>query len=475
MWYRGTLACCILLALVPAAFGDSKERKALGAARETYVKHCREIVAAHEKRDLDSVAAYKQSLRRLLDSSRKAGDLDGWQAVKGEIERFDGSTTLDESHLVLNVPSLKAVQVAFRDARKESASEKNSGIVALAEKYTKHLKKLERRCTKAGQMEDALACRAEAERAEASPEVSSARFAIAASELEDGSGEQVERVRKNPGEAPKARPSPVEKQPASDAGKARTVAGCLVHEGAGGSAGGVFLKRLTLRPSSRGRVARRVSVQAQGGDLSESTSRSSSSSSSLSYYYSYYYGKSKSASTDTMVRLRVRAPQEVTDISVIVQLFTKPIGAAGTITPGRAGIYRIPFDQLGRDWVTIDCPPVSTSRSRSRSSYYSSTRKSGRDFFGLAVTVLDAQGTLLYEGVSSPALTDFAEIITNEPTREETLANLRAEYERTRERYYAVPSRDTEERSRAREAYYAAREAYSKANGGFIPSRGDDD
>jgi len=470
-------------------------QEALDTARETYQKHCREIVAVHDKRDGESATAYRQSLQRLLASTRKAGDLDGWQAVKAEIERFERSSTLEESHFVSNVSSLKALQAAFRDARRRSGSERSRAIVSLAEKYAAHLKKLEKEYTKAGAMEDALACRAEARRAADSPLVSAAQFEIAASEADDRSQQDDRSLQetkapkgkrkgkgkgkgKGRGKVPEVEPSAEDTQPASDGDAPRTIGGCMVHSEKTVDTGGVFFRRLTLRPSSRGRVARRVSVQAESGDLSESSSGSSSHS-YLSYYYSYYYGKSKSESTDTMVRMRVRAAQEVSDISVVIQLFTKPVGVPGNVAPSRADIYRIPLERLGREWLTIDCPPVSTSKSRSRSSYYSSTRKSGRDFFGLAVTVLDAEGGLLFEGVSSPALTDFAEGITNEPSREEIATKLRTEYELTRKQYYEAVSGMSREpgnaklraaRSRALKAYNRAREAYEAALGHPVTS-----
>jgi hypothetical protein len=469
-WVRVCRTVLLILIVFSASAGRAAE--AFDAARKTYLEHCESIVAAREKRNAAAVSTCREALKRLQAAMRKRGDLDGWQAAKRETERFERGHKLDKSRIDSSAPELKALLDAFLEAREASAQEAACGILSLSDKYLGHLKKLEQDLTKAGKMGDAIACRAEARRVEKSPRVSAARFETAEREAR-----QVSRAKGKAKGPANGKPSgKVAGALAAEDVPAPIIAGCMVHHGQSPDLTGIFLKPFSLRPTPRGRVARQVSAQAESGNLS--TPSAGASQSYLSSYYSYYYGKSKSESTDTMVRVRVRASQPVENISVVIQLYSRPVGVPGNVMPDRAGLYRIPLESLDREWVTIDCPPVSTSKSRSRTSYYSSTQKSGSEFFGMAVTALDANGGLLFEGVSSSTLTAGAECISNRLTREELVAKLQADVERTRERHIEAASNASRKpknkklktaRTRAKNAYDKARAAYEEIQGAPAP------
>ena len=448
-----------VLALAPRLAAASAE---LDKARQTFESHLTKLEAARTAREKAWHDGYQEDLDKLAAAVQKRGDLDAWQAAVRERDRFKTAGSLSDEHVVPTPEALRALQQQYLKKSHEESLASNKDVLALADLYARRLEDMQKKFVQAGGLDDALACREEASRVKSRPDITAAQFDISAAEAQAAP----DAAQKEPATDADTTPAPqAGPKPAGAAGKPepREVDGCLVNAGPAPNIEGVFMKSLALRPTARARTANRVSVRAESGDLSKVTSRNSG----LGYYLSAYWGgHNKSQSEDSMVRIATRTSDPVAQVSVVIQLFTKPASTRGNVTPQRAAIYRIPLETLGSEGVTVDCPPISTSKNRSRYSYYGSADKSGQDFYGAGVSVFDAQGRVLFEGASAPALLPLVETTDPKASREEQIDNLRTDYQELQRRYNQMSSDSNvpaAEREKARLAFEKARDAYYAA------------
>jgi len=457
-WSAQVVVCVSLLAAAFLHVPSAGAATSVDSMRETYEKHIAKIEMEQGQASSRCRKVYVRSLNDLLKSMQSAGNLDGYTAVKSEIDRFEQKRIVKHGDIVEKPEALKKLQNGYLEAKDNAVRDKCEKILALTKKYTQALDRLQVRSTKDGKVEDALAYREEAARAKASPKVQSAEF-----ELAELSASQPQPEPPPVSVTPTPTPVKPEKVATVDIPQdGKEISGCRVYPGPGPSMAGLRFKRLVMKSTPDARVARGASVNVQEGDLSKVTTKGSSSS-----YYSYYYG-SRSSVEKSLVRVGVRAPGGMQNVQVVIQLFSKGVASAGSLDANLMGTYRLPVGDLDSKGVTVDCPPVQTAKSR-RSSYYygSSSSKRGTEFFGASVTVFGGDGKLAYQAASSPALYPFAADIKFTPTvaekasaRAQDIDAARKKYEQLRDVYYS----DTSNRA-ARELYYKARDEYYNLRG----------
>ncbi len=171
-------AVCIFLAstTVSHAAGQTKSLTSMKAVYERGIKRIEDEYAEKSAAWSDE---YVKALRALKTRMQKAGDLDGWEFVGSEMERFVKSRTIADSDIVRSSPALLAIQTKYGKLPSILDEKKSAAILDLTKLYLGHLKKLRTDLTKRGDVAQALLVKSEAERVRESGPVSAAVFAMA--------------------------------------------------------------------------------------------------------------------------------------------------------------------------------------------------------------------------------------------------------------------------------------------------------
>lgn len=94
----------------------------------------------------------------------------------------------------------------------------------------------------------------------------------------------------------------------------------------------------------------------------------------------------------------------------MVQFYGRDLGTGTSrIVPKIMGMQKVDLPKLdGVRWVFVQLPRVSAESTSYRSSYFYSGSRYGMEYYGVAVSVFDAAGTLIYQAVSAPNLASLA-------------------------------------------------------------------
>jgi hypothetical protein len=96
----------------------------------------------------------------------------------------------------------------------------------------------------------------------------------------------------------------------------------------------------------------------------------------------------------------------------VVEYYSKEVKTtAGKIVPEKMLAKCITVPKVGADGVWIDCPEASVYKSSYRSTYsygYSSRYKSGREFYGIVLSVFESDKTIAYQAVTGGTLDALA-------------------------------------------------------------------
>jgi len=436
------LPILISLALATAmlhAVEAAKPKSDLARLTKVYNDQLGRIEAKYAEQEKGWRAEYVKALRTFQQQMQEAGNLDGLVAAKKEIDRFQLAGTISDADLAVVSAELAALQMRYRDMGNEHSVDEAEETIALSEKYTEHLGSLRVSLTKAGKIELALAVDKEMKRVEGSPQVASARFVLADSQVAEISADE--------GEAD----GPAEKEVGNGEGAAPEVAErsstpmYKTHHGKPPSLSGVHFKKLVLRPTPEARLKRKASVTAVLG------------SGSLRF-----------------LRLGLRSGsmnRELENLRVVVQYFRK----SGNSPPQETSVNYAIIGRLGRETVTIDFLRQYRSYSYS-SSYYYSTTSLGSDFYGAIVTVFDSDDSIACQGATSTALEPMAHSANSVLERVKHMAVVtearqaseaaRRAYDAARESYYG-----NTRNAKLRAAYDKARAAYETAQSRYYETR----
>jgi hypothetical protein len=172
---RATGILATILAISLAACAIAAEQHPLEKYKATYEKE----LAAIQQTYSDHATACRETclkgLVRVQDALRKAGNLDGVQAVIQEKERFlAGSGDIPQRSLS-DVKELRAVQDWYLASMDKATAARAKKHVALANRYESVLTKLMQKLTIAGDLEKALEAKKELGRIQSDPKIATAR------------------------------------------------------------------------------------------------------------------------------------------------------------------------------------------------------------------------------------------------------------------------------------------------------------
>jgi hypothetical protein len=411
-WHSGTwrriavaLACLPLICRPAAAqSGAAADVKAL---RAIFDDQMRKIGDDTAKGLAAWPAAYEKDLAELASKAQKAGDLEGVQAARQEMERFRKNQQLRTADLVNDRPELRTLQEKHMAAPDAAETEKNSRIVRLKEQYVEHLTALQKKLTMANRLDDAIVVNAEIKRASALPAVTAAEFAMAVKEGE-------KRVKPPAGgpAAPDAKTGdkPATTNAAAGSNPPKPVAakplpkGAKVYEGETPAPIPDFtFKTLSVSPTDRLPVGRKVSATVTLAKRSDTSKTSSDG-----FFYGY---ERKTVSAQYILRVTLRpvtSSVALDGAQLAVQYFSKDAAkSAGRIVPNEENLEVIPLPRIDSTrTVAVDCPPLSVTSVSSKTRGYvsGSSWSSGQEFYGVVISVFDADGNLAYQTASMDSL-----------------------------------------------------------------------
>ena len=410
--------------------------KRLATARASYGAQLLKIQGGSDNKT-DWRADYGRELKALGAAYQTGGDLDGLIAARKEIKRFEYSSEIPAESIVTEPAKLKELQDKYAALAGGGGIEKSRKIVALTELYVAHLEDMKKQLTVSGDIESALAAKKEIERVQASPVNTAALFDLSVAKAAEP---------KQPVPVEKAATAPAkedENEMSAPRGYTLYPAGKTPER----IAGQVFNRLALASTGNTPMSARRVSVIASRS-LASQVSNSSS-----------YYSSSKRTSKSAIIRLQIRHTRSSSAVEnqiVNIQFFTKPVGSKGSASPTRVASGTIKIPKLTSAAICVDCPEVSSSSSSYRSGRRTSKR--GTAFYGILVSVYNADGTLSYQGISTSGLKKaaaVAKVRSEADILQEQLEGSKQAYDQARAAYYAN-TRDPA----LRQEYYAARTAY---------------
>ncbi|MFC1497581.1 LamG-like jellyroll fold domain-containing protein [Verrucomicrobiota bacterium] len=170
-------SCLILLmlflhAVVSVSISCAAELKRYKAAFKEQV----EKIEANYLADILSCSEkYIKALEILQDKKQKTGDLDGWQIVRKEKERFTSEKEIPEEDIVNKPLELKSLQEKYREYKEKQKLKRAQELAALVDKYQSKLEPMKKEFTRAGKIEQALEIKMEMERVVSLEEVKKAR------------------------------------------------------------------------------------------------------------------------------------------------------------------------------------------------------------------------------------------------------------------------------------------------------------
>jgi hypothetical protein len=287
-------------------------------------------------------------------------------------------------------------ETSLKRIRAETAdkTERDRRIVLLSKKYIEHLSALRERLLRVGKDEVALQVQNEVARVEGNPLVVSARFARETVVPEPPPEPEV------PAEpASDPVPSSMETKPSPDALPPQPA----FHDKKPPEIEGARFNAVPMQPVgttiARNHIA--LDVQLSVEPVSDGAARESTG---------LKYSRTE-RETGYRLRLGVRAAQRAVvleRVAVGVQYFMAP-RAGGSVkrqVPQQVAMEFVRLDSLKGTWTYVDFPPVTIKEQliEFQTPTYRKTTTDGRTFHGLVITLFRADGTLIYQSLSSATL-----------------------------------------------------------------------
>ena len=374
--------CAILIMGPTLAWAETSDADLLEKYRKIYDDTAAEYETVFRMASQAWPIDYIKALQALQSKSQQSGDLDGWEAVNQELNRFQRDMIIAS-----NEPShaeLCALQDSYRAHAEQLASEKNSKLEDLRSKYVSRLATLQREWTQQGKFNYAFKARDEIERVGGPPKEPT---------VDEEPPERAESA---------ATPSPVPTETMTHAD------GTIVYPPgamASNEKGLVFRTKL-LASTEHSPWSADVALK-----LWE-TSDKASDTFERDHLVGTVDGKEKTDTRFVRAALRMaRADVEKRDLELQVQYYAKPAGGSGDPRMVMQRHAKIPA--LDTRLVYVDVAPVSIdslSRAVTIGPFREHSQTVGDKFYGYIVSVLDADGMLLYQGASSSTLAKQATV-----------------------------------------------------------------
>jgi len=464
---RALFFCCtaLLVLCLPSALIAGTEED-LAGLREIYTEHLDKMTTDYTAKAGAWPEEYTKALRGLLEKTQNAGLLDDWSLIKREIERFQATPELSEKHAVAAPKELSTIQAKYRNILLGYSIEKNRQIISLTRMYLSRLGDMQKELTKSGRIKDALKVNAELKQVKATPQVTAAEFEIAEYEAEKRKAKRQAQKAVEPVPAPPKDEETGDAQQDVQPENAETDYR-IYTDVSPPSLPDFKFKKLSLRSTDRMRVGHKVSVNLLLGTQSDV--------SKTRHIDSWWRTKTKGGAMTHFARIALRSTstkQELTDAKLVVQYFGKELSdTSSKVEPQDIAVAVVPLPPIRTKWVHVDCTPVSTyAYSREHRSWsYRSSSKAGQHFYGLVISVFDADDSLCYQGASTGTLQKLGLAKLPQNTEEERIRRdfrqKRDAYDVVRKAYHASMGDDSLRRAyeTAREEYERARRAYRDA------------
>lgn len=396
---------CFLLVLAGSGVARGATPDAdIADLRAKFTSYLQSAEQAHTNR----LATWRDDYMRALGgASRKlqaAGRAEDAAAIDDELARFrrEGRAVPAGEGDVAELAALRR----SAEAREQALwRERWTAILGGARKYAGLLEERERKSTEANDLERAMACKEERERAMMDPAVTEAEFELAVMDVDrDGVA---------------AADAPAGDQPAAaaDTGDGAETAAAEPASGAEHPSGVApspqvkvyaagqkvppedsSAKRLTLVRTEFGPLANRFTVNASA--VSKSESKREGDHVRFEEYLDRWY-----------LRLQTRAVGAagvVENPVVVVQMYIKSAQSQGRVEPLLQSIQRVPLAALTAEPTTIVFPPVETRMSRQRLGKGAVWQYTGKEFYGAIISIFDVNKTLLYQTTTTRGLASMA-------------------------------------------------------------------
>jgi len=173
---RFTLVC-LVAASISANSAAVDVPSTLALLKSSYESNLLAIVRSDAT--AECMAIYGKKLDSLAETLQNAGDLDGVVAMRAEKKRLDEEKKVPaESSPDINSAIAKA-RAEYQQSATKAETDKNRGILALADNYASNLESLKKQFTQQDKIEEATLVKHEIERLHTSAEVTAAQFVIA--------------------------------------------------------------------------------------------------------------------------------------------------------------------------------------------------------------------------------------------------------------------------------------------------------
>ncbi len=382
------------------ALGEVPAR--LVSLRNIYAEHMRKIQEEYQTLHDTWPEAYLRDVQRIGMAFQQAGNLDGLRAAREEENRFRTDRTISEKNPASVLPELVALRKQHRMRKNQIRIARARKIDELTSRYAAGLKTLQAERTRAGNIDEALQYNGEIKRVQALPEVTSARFELAATEGEEANlADRQDEAKAEAEKAAKAEDDKIQ-DPIQSPDGVSIVEGTTPPRDTD-----LAFRTLSLNLSSRTRLARNISVRARLAQEADSASARTTS--------SFYRATSRSGQRQYHVQLDLRSASTTEFFSgarLLVDFYGRDADrGARRLAPQLITSELVDLPDLNTErWVFVTFPPVSVQTDFSRTSTYSgtSTSRRGQEFHGVVVSVFDKNEELIYQSTCSRDLDSLA-------------------------------------------------------------------
>ena len=405
-------------ALLLLAISDGRAAPAeLTASRARFEKYLQTLEQDYRTEQASQQKSYRTALENLMQKAQQDGDLDALLRVKDEQSRFDRVPVLTQRMMAADPGPLQALQKRYLATIRESAVTHGRAVIALCESYAASLEKLESRLTVAGDFDAALEVRTARLAREWDAAAKAAKFEMAFVDVES----PAEAARRAPDprakveeRAPVQRPV-IEPEKESVGPENYVENGIYIYlAGSPPRTPGLTYKRADLTRTAKSAVRTPLGISAQMA-REEATD-----------------AKANYVCKDTGWRLRLSLSamlnlEEETDVTLVVQYYTRPRIDRGKISPRLSLTRRVPLTLSPGKSLVVDYPPFNVW-----SGYVKGGAAYGNAYYGFTISVFDAKGSPLHQVTSVRELSDDAPVELPGPGPEESADVLLENIERAK-------------------------------------------
>jgi len=380
----------------------------LARLRTAYEAYGAEIESDYSSRMARWKSDYEREIAAIAVTAQKAGEFENWQIATKEAGRFAASPTIPEQTPASANTAVRNLHQRYRTAAAGFREQREKQSSDLTTKYSQRLLALQTEATKAGKFDEALVYNEEIKRLEPLLDAISDKEKVTAKSdtpPEPAPLATTEEEPEDPGED-SAQPPRSDRTATPESSRSSLPEGVKISEGnIAPAVAGMTFRPLSLTPTQRMRVARKLSVQA------EQSSKSSSSGD--------IYG-ARNERDNRVARIWIRPATtsiELENALLVVQFYGKDARASiSRVTPSLEGQQKVLLPKISPNrWLFVQLVENAFERIT-----YNRRSQRGVEFYGIIVSVFESSGELAYQAVSAPGLMDLVpQTIPEDPPPEE--------------------------------------------------------